>query len=483
MHNPFDAVREALRAGKRSVALQKATWDVPPPPAGAGACLRLEGLRGADIDFGGGELRGRAALRFFALADCEDVTIRNVVLDYWTPPFAQAEIVAADSGGVWTLRALAGYPAPDESRLGEIWPMQVYGRESRELVNPMRSGDGFRLEKTGPGLYRATGGGNRAGAVGDIAVWNVFTAGGEADLGGGAERNSVHLVRCRRCRFENVTAFATPGGRAFEEHSCEACEYVRCRVVRRSPDDDFAPREVPRLRSGGHDAFMSRRAVAGPRLDCCEARYHCDDAVNVSGVFAVVSAVRGRRVRLVSISASPFAPGDSAQVLGADGSIRPDRVVSSVAAAPAPASPEERTLLRSIGLWPGLAEQSPAIPVELELADAGGIVLGDALISDRAQGNGFAIRNCSFGHNRAFGMRIRASDGVIEGNVVEDTEGWGLFIGPEYEWLEGGVSHDLLVRRNEFRRCGATLGGTAAFRRPLPPDAWRNVRFEDNVFS
>ena len=97
------------------------------------------------------------------------------------------------------------------------------------------------------------------------------------------------------------------------------------------------------------------------------------------------------------------------------------------------------------------------------------------MISNRAQGSGFEIRGCTFGHNRAFGMRIRASNGVIADNTVEATEGWGLFIGPEYEWLEGGISHDIAITGNDFRGCGVAVGGAAAFRRPLPSGSLRNV--------
>ena len=474
MTNPLETIRRELADGVREIAISKGVYRVS-PPEGSGTYLALRGLRDATLDFGGAELRGLANTRFLLLEDCENVVVRNLALDYETPPYTQAEIVAVDSDGAWTLRTLDGYPAPPPALLREIWPFQVYGRETLELVNPMRMGDGFKVIRTGPREYRASGGVNRAGGVGDIAVWNVFTAGGKADLGGGAERNAVHCLRCRRCVFKDVAVYATPGGRAFEEHSCEANEYRRCRIVRRAPEDDFAAREVPRLRSGGHDAFMSRRAVVGPKILDCVAQYHCDDAVNVSGVFAVVSAVEGRRVRLVSISESPFAAGDTAQVMGMDGTVKPELAVTAVEPQPAAATESERAFLRSIGLWPGLAEQSPAIASEIEVADVAGLARGDAVISNRAQGSGFEIRGCVFGHNRAFGMRIRASNGVIADNTVEATEGWGLFIGPEYEWLEGGISHDIAITGNDFRGCGVAVGGTAAFRHPLPPGSLRNV--------
>ena len=245
--DPLAFVGRELGRGAKSVVVPKRVWRVS-PPAGRGSYLALRGVSGTTVDFSGGELRGLAATNVFSLEGCEGVTIRNVALDFDPLPFTQAEIVEADGGGNWTVRTLSGYPAPGEELLGEVWPLQVYDRASLELKNPMRGGAGFRIEKTGDATYRVSGGENRTGCVGDY-----------------------------------VACYSTPGGRAFEEHFCEADEYRRCRVVRRAPEDDFAPRAVRRLRSGGHDAFMSRRAAVGPKILGCTAQYHCDDAVNVSG--------------------------------------------------------------------------------------------------------------------------------------------------------------------------------------------------------
>ena len=48
--------------------------------------------------------------------------------------------------------------------------------------------------------------------------------------------------------------------------------YVNCTIDRRPPETDIAPRGVPRLRSGNHDAFHSKMAAHGPILDGCRSR-------------------------------------------------------------------------------------------------------------------------------------------------------------------------------------------------------------------
>ena len=110
---------------------------------------------------------------------------------------------------------------------------------------------------------------------------------------------------------------------------------------------------------------------------------------------------------------------------------------------------------------------------------------GDAVISAQAQGSGFEVRRCRFGHNRALGLRIRGSQGVIENNTIERTECHAIKIAPEYEWMEGGSSRDIVVRGNIIRNCGGGIlaGENNILGKPLPCGALRNIAVEGNVIS
>ena len=89
------------------------------------------------------------------------------------------------------------------------------------------------------------------------------------------------------------------------------------------------------------------------------------------------------------------------------------------------------------------------------------------------------------GHNRARGLLIKASDGVIESNIIEGVEGWAVQIAPEYEWMEGGCSKDMVVKGNVFRDNGGgvLLAGNNGARKPLPADSHRNVAITGNAIS
>ncbi len=487
-------------------ALARGETDVKVPPVRAridpgadNAFFTFRGLRDATIDFQGCDFFGSRRTRALWLSGCTNVTIRNLTFDYDPLPFTQARITAVDPDGEWDMEVVDGYPAPETSEY--YWPLQVYGGKSHELVNEFREGPGFRLEKTGARTYRATGGSNKAGSVGDIAVWSLKDTGNSATL-----PCTVLLENCSGCRIENVSLYSTAPGFGFFELFGDGNEYVRCTIDRRPPETDIAPRGVQRLRSGNHDAFHSKMAAHGPILDGCRFAYHCDDAVNISSYYYVVTDVRGDDVRVIGHDRINFivpllygldiAPGDELEVLAANGRVLRGGVVESVADDGA-VRDDEIDYLKTLGMWPGVPERCRERSLRIRLSrrglpsrdDTAGeplappVARGDAIMSSRLQGRGFAIRNCHFGPHRALGMRIRASNGVIENNVVERTIGQGLWMGPEFEFLEGGFCRNVLVRDNVFSGCGkggVHVGGHASGRREIAPDAHEGVILTGN---
>ncbi len=474
--DPVEAVRAQLKAGNRTISIPKGVYAVAPKKSGF--YLSLKGVADTIIDFNGSEIRGLVNTGFFRLESCTNVAIRNVTLDYKTLPFTQGEIISTDAEKTWTVKLIPGYPVPAGGEEG-AWPFQVYDRTSLELKNPMRCWDGFKIEKTGVDTYRVSGGRNRRGDVGDYVVWGMPPPKGSLEGDHVSERDVVYSRATVRCVFENVTAYATPGGRAFEEHLTEGNVYRACRLIRRPPETDFAPRGLKRLRSGNHDAFMSRRAVEGPKILGCTAMYHCDDAVNISGMYGVVYEVKGRWVRLLEYIPSVFHVGDTTQAMTADGKPLPRMTVTAVKNG-GELTAAEREYVKTIGLWRGL-DRLCKTAVEIEVDDPSALTRGAAVISNRAQGNGFEIRGCRFGRNRALGIRLRASHGTIADNVIDRPEGCGVFVGPEYEWLEGGLAENVRIENNTLIGCDVYVGGAAAHRWKLPRNVYRNLVITNNA--
>ena len=80
------------------------------------------------------------------------------------------------------------------------------------------------------------------------------------------------------------------------------------------------------------------------------------------------------------------------------------------------------------------------------------------------------------------GKIVKASNGVIENNVVERSHYDAISIYPEYEWLEGGCSRNVTIRGNVIRKCGGgiSVGGKSGNGTRLPKEAHAGVVIGEN---
>ena len=481
--DPIAYIREELSAGKREITIPKASYMLT--TAEDEKCyLELDGINDVTIDFSESELVGTLKMRMFTLVGCTNVTLRNVVIDYADLPFTQATIETVGANGTWDVRVIQGYPCPDEAALSEadFWPIQAYDGQTLELKNPMRYQNGIAIARTGADTYRITGGVDTTGDVGDIAVWSIKEM--SRSVNGGA----LVSHNCKGCTFENMTIYSTPVGPGFSggitEFSADGNRYVGCSLMRRPPENDLVPRALKRLRSGNHDAFDSRESYKGPTLEQCTFQYHCDDCVNISGYYAFVTEQEGRTLRIAPYAGKiRIAPGDTCQLMTFEGNSLPDVTVVSVTSA-GETTAAERSLFESYNLWSNLAASARnAFTIELD-ADRE-LPPGSVIISNRRMGNGFVIRDCTMGHNRGRGLMIKASDGLIEGNLIECAKANAVQISMEYEWMEGGCSKNVTVRNNVFRDNGGGVyvAGSNGARNLLPADSHRDIAITGNTIS
>ena len=450
--DPTEFVSAEIARGVKKILVPSAVYEIDTEKS---SYFDLSGLDGVTIDFQGARLNGSRRTRMFNLADSTNVVLRNVTIDYRRLPFAEAVIESVDADRNWNVRMVEGYPLPDDAELArEFWPIQVYDAKTLELKNPMRCLDNVKIARTGERTYRITGGKNRTGDVGDYCVWSISDAGGL--------RDALNLSRCAGCLVENVTVYSTPKGCGFNETDCTATIYRNCRLVRCPAGDDTCKRGFRRLRSGNHDALNARRDYIGPAIEDCRFEYHCDDCVNISGFYAVITRVEGNRLRILPYCGVLLIDaGDLCQVMGVDGCVFEDIRVTAIEDGGDITEEEHRQVeawdfTHGIGgglkkAWWLTLDQKPVFSA------------GSCIISNRRSGNGFRIVRSHFGSTRARGLLIKASDGIIASNVIEKAVGTGLAIYPEFKWLEGGCSRNIDIIDNEIRLCGGEyyIGGTA----------------------
>lgn len=473
--DPCDFVRARLADGVRDVRLPCGVYAVEPRDTDCRVYLRFEGLHDTTVDLGGSRFLCRAKTRFLDLVCCTNVTVRNFTVDYDPLPFTQAVIEKVDADMNWDVRIVPGYPQPTEAELAAgVWPVQVYAKEDLELKNPNRYRDGIKVEKTGADTYRITGGVDRTGDVGDICVWSIQGIGPR--LAG-----VVASDRCVGCRYEDITAYSTPGGCICLEMYSHGATYRRCRLVRCPEEKDSSPRAMKRVRSGNHDAFNARFGDT-VTFDGCEAAYHCDDSINISGYYSIVTKCDGKRIRVLPAfgRSGLFEPGDTIQILTFEGQVPPDAKVLKVEVDSPPTDEERQRVLATKLREPCLNAIKSALTLTLDRSVD--FSFGTVVISNERMGSGFTIRNCRFGSTRARAMLVKASDGIIESNVVERSHYDAISIYPEYEWLEGGCSRNVTIRNNVIRNSGGgiVVGGRSGNGTSLPKSAHSGVKIENN---
>ncbi|MDO5022235.1 MAG: right-handed parallel beta-helix repeat-containing protein [Eubacteriales bacterium] len=84
------------------------------------------------------------------------------------------------------------------------------------------------------------------------------------------------------------------------------------------------------------------------------------------------------------------------------------------------------------------------------------ILPNDTVLFHRSFGTDrYIIRNCRFTNNRARGILLQGSYGLVENNIFENIQGAAIQIetGCESRWSEGQGVHDLTIRNNVIRHC------------------------------
>ncbi len=475
---PFDLqgfIDERLAAGERHIVLPPGRHLVTPRNR---EHLRLQGLRDVVIDAAGAELVCTETTRAITIHDCENLTLRGLVIDYDPLPFTQARIVAV---------------SPDKTRL-EVEVLPGYGeivasRGSVEIFDPatnlLRGRTTYydaRAEPAGPGrgiILRTAGQAERAiERIGDIAVIR------RPHAPGGEIPHAIMATDSRDLVFEDVTLYSgvTFG---FFENGCDGSRYLRCRVDRRPPALDYAARGHPRLRSQNADAFHSKNARRGPRYESCTAFFMGDDAFAINGDFHFVTGSEGPALRVLAKHAMNLRVGDTAQLLAHDGRRLDNRKILAIERL-SPANDADRRHVAAQSMHEGLRQRGLDTAYRVTLDAPVSLPPGSLICSADAIGDGFVVHDCDLGHNRSRGILVKAGRGRITHNRVVGAVMTGILVSPEFWWLEAGFADDLLVEHNTIREGGGpgisivSIGGDGSL---SPAGAFRGITVRHNTIA
>ena len=106
---------------------------------------------------------------------------------------------------------------------------------------------------------------------------------------------------------------------------------------------------------------------------------------------------------------------------------------------------------------------------------------GTLFVSQNQAGNGFLLKDCWFGPNRARGFICNASFGRVENCVFEGISAQAVKSAPSYGWLEGGVARDVVFDRCVFIDCPVFFGVAKDMLHTA--DCHRNITFSNCRFK
>ena len=474
---PFDLqsfIDSAIKTGTTRIVVPPGRYRVTPKNQ---QHLVLRGLTDIQIIADGVEMICTETTRALTITRCTNVTVRGLVIDYDPLPFTQGRITgfSADKK-VHEIELFAGYPPAEAAR---NFKYEIF----RPDTGTLRCEDRYlqKVEAIDSRHLRLTHPGGRASdpeQIGDFIVIGAEYA---------PHGHAAHAVECNNnvnVRLENIDLFAS-NCFGFLENNCDGSTYFRCRIDRRSAENDLVQRADPRLRSLDADAYHSKHAVKGPSYLECVARFMGDDCVNICGDYHVVMASRGKELRVLAKHDMNIQPGDPVELVTYDGRRLSDAKAIAIQSA-GTIRDEERAFLfkqrmnESLRTARGALNRAFTVTLDREV----NIPMGGVICSASRIGNGFAVKDCTFGFNRSRGILIKASHGEVSGNHLEGCAMSAILVAPEYWWLEAGSSSDLKITANTITACNGIpicIEATAGNGDIAPAGAHRNISITGNL--
>lgn len=449
------AFKEAQAKGEKRIVIPKGRYDLRADgnPARPDALFPITGMDGLMIDGQGAELMMTGKAAIFAFANCQNVTVRGLTVDWTRPPFSEGTVIAT-APRHFDVKVPDAYPVkggepvgafmtyhPD-TRLPDGRDLDVYGSVERtELLAPQVLRVHLNREIPVP--------------VGKLLVLRHQVYGG----------NSFGFYRCANVTVSNVTIHCAPG------------MGLVCGVSTNVTLQRFNVQIRPgsgRLMSATADATHFSGCKGTVLLEDCTFEGMGDDGANIkSGLYLIIRKRLDDHAVLAQHNLKfPDLPdaGDTMEMVHTD-------TLSAFAAG----------TVRQAKLEPGegnmhRVEFAEPLPAELREGD----LLGNASRVARLR-----MRRCTVRANRARGVLCQTRDALIENCTFQNCTSAGVLVLTEAVYFYESIgTRNVIVRNNRFENCnrGAAAAEAAlcalaylkGYTYPAKPGVHRDVTLEGN---
>ena len=361
---------------------------------------------------------------FLALYACKDVIVRDFVVDWDPPPFAQGFVRAVNrEAGTFDFEVEPGYISMDHPlwrrpnrkgydsiRWGMLKDPKIPGRMKRDVPNVFFCDE---WGKVGERRFRMELRNPRQAAYFEMGDRYVHV-----------DRNGGGLILCPGCErvtFQRITNYTSPG-LDYGGGGTKEIAVLDCNVL-------LKPGRWHTSNADGLHFPMSRPA---PWIEGCTLEGMADDGANFYSKGAFCTEVISDTEFMLTLHA-PMQVG--ARVLVFDP--KPGRKLGAAKVA---------TVERVKGSHRvKLDGPIPGVRTGLEKTDPQFFNLDCA--------GGFVFRNNTFRNIRRFGILIDSCDGLIENNRFEATSSNGVVVHNDPDWPEGFATGNVIIRGNTFDSC------------------------------
>ena len=468
-------IQDAYDRGDKKIVIPRGAYRVNPIEKGT-SHIMLKDMKDFVVEGENGEVvlvcqdfRKNAV----TLQSCDTVRVEGITTDFEPYGFFQCEIIGFDdeNNDYFDVYIEEGYQCDfnNPEIASDIFPGDFYDRETHDFKKGMRGTGYFSkelIEEIGERTFRIhikmTTDQREQLKIGDFYCFSSRPI----------MRSGLAMNNNANCVIRNFTVWAG------------LCGVAESEARNQTFFDRFRVQPGPRPYGAKHDRVCTTAAdgchmqnnYEGARIENCVFDHAGDDAVNFYGFFfRVAEQVAPDTVIFAMKNGFVPEPNERFRIYTETTEKRCEVCIAEVEKL------EDYTCPTDLNKHVGANTFIPRAFWKIKLNRPVEVVPGDWVSSVNRCGNGFIFRNNICRNLRPRGALIKASNGVVEGNYFYNIGTAGVQIRPEFDWLEAGYSHNVVVRGNIFDNCGGKSSAAVMVSGQRALDQ-TDIVIEDNTF-
>ncbi len=408
------------------------TYDVNPKRL----AILIDKKKNITIDARGSDFIYHGHIQPFTLDNTENISIRNVNIDWDKPLTAESEVIEADSVHILIKIDTAQFPYTVHEKgltfAAEDWKAEwklsggSYLIEfNEEHIIPAYTGDhgcvngdlkNVHYTEVTPGIVLMVGHFTKTPAVGNYLIMRHSTR----------DHAGIFLFHSKNIKLENINVYHTSGLGILSQY----CENIEMRKVNMIPNPN-----KNRYLSGHDDGLHFMGCKGEIIIDSCNAQGLMDDPINIHGTYVPVidrindTTIKCNYAHSMSLGLIWSKIGDSVGFV-------------------------EKKTMNTIGIgviskFEILDESSFILKFQNKIPE---VLSAGYSLENLSCTPDVTITNCFVGSNRARGYLISTPGNVsIENNIFETSGSAILIAGDANYWYESGAVKNIIIKSNEFR--------------------------------